>query len=158
MKIRIGTPRAGFSGLVDSIRRPDFATAAGLTLYGARRMSADGSLEVVDYKTGKTKPRAADVETNLQLSTYYLTATRDAALAGWGPPTQLRLLHVSSMTPFDQEVRPDHEAATEARILGAAEHILDEEFEPSVHADCDHCDYHRLCPLWPEGRHVGEAV
>ena len=115
-------------------------------------------VRVVDYKTGKSKPRAADVETNLQLSTYYLAATRDPTLAGWGPPTQLRLLHVRSMTPFDQEVRPDHETATETRILGAAERILDEEYVPSVHADCDFCDYHRLCPLWPEGRHVGEAV
>ena len=115
-------------------------------------------IRVVDYKTGKRKPRAADVEANLQLSTYYVAATRDPELAGWGPPSQLRLLHVRTMTPLDQEVRPDHGATTETRILEAAERILDEKFEPSVHAECDYCDFHRLCPLWPEGRHVGEAV
>ena len=115
-------------------------------------------IRVVDYKTGKSKPRAADVEANLQLSTYYVAATRDPELAGWGPPSQLRLLHVRSMTPYDQEVRADHAETTEARIFAAADEILDEHFEPSVHAECDYCDFHRLCPLWPEGRHVGEAV
>lgn len=115
-------------------------------------------IRVVDYKTGKSKPRAADVKTNLQLSTYYVAATHDPELAAWGPPSQLRLLHVRSMTPFDQEVRPDHGTTTEAQILEAADRILDEQYEPSVHANCDHCDFHRLCPLWPEGRHVGEAV
>jgi hypothetical protein len=56
----------------------------------------------------------------------------------------------------EQEIVPGHAEATEARILATAERILAEDFEPSVHADCDHCEFHRLCPLWDEGREVGE--
>jgi cell division protein FtsA len=35
--VRCGVPGEGLGGLVDSVRRPKFATAAGLALYGARR-------------------------------------------------------------------------------------------------------------------------
>ena len=30
-----------------------------------------------------------------------------------------------------------------------------EELDPLPTADCDHCDYHRLCPLQRAGREVG---
>jgi cell division protein FtsA len=40
--IRVGVPGEGLVGLVDSVRRPKFATAAGLVLYGARREVAEG--------------------------------------------------------------------------------------------------------------------
>lgn len=36
--IRVAVPDAGLGGLVDSIRRPKFATSAGLALYGAHRL------------------------------------------------------------------------------------------------------------------------
>jgi cell division protein FtsA len=35
--VRVGVPGEGLGGLVDSVRRPKFATAAGLVHYGARR-------------------------------------------------------------------------------------------------------------------------
>jgi superfamily I DNA/RNA helicase/RecB family exonuclease len=114
-------------------------------------------IRVVDYKTGRRMVRVEDMPDDLQLATYHLAATRDPALAAWGTPTQLRLLYLRRMEARDQEIRPDHAEVTEARILATAEHIVAESFEPSVHADCDHCDFHRLCPLWPEGREVGEA-
>jgi cell division protein FtsA len=36
--VRVGVPGVGLGGLVDSVRRPKFATATGLVLYGARRV------------------------------------------------------------------------------------------------------------------------
>jgi RecB family exonuclease len=114
-------------------------------------------IRVVDYKTGRRMVRVEDMPDDLQLATYHLAATRDPELAAWGTPTQLRLLYLRRMEARDQEIRPDHAEVTEARILATAEQIVAESFEPSVHADCDHCDFHRLCPLWPEGREVGEA-
>ncbi|MDP9070493.1 MAG: ATP-dependent helicase [Actinomycetota bacterium] len=112
-------------------------------------------IRVVDYKTGKAKPRAEDVAEDLQLATYHLAALRDAEMAAWGPPTQLRLLHLRSMRPFDQEVRPDHAEVTQDRILTTASRVVAEQLDPAVDADCDRCELHRLCPLWPEGREVG---
>jgi cell division protein FtsA len=38
--VRVGVPGEGLSGLVESTRAPRFATASGLALYGARRVSA----------------------------------------------------------------------------------------------------------------------
>ncbi|HEX2062947.1 MAG TPA: PD-(D/E)XK nuclease family protein, partial [Acidimicrobiales bacterium] len=116
-----------------------------------------GGVGVVDYKTGKRRPREADVADDLQLATYRLAALRDPDLAAWGPPTQVRILHLRSMEAFDQSAGPGHAEATEARILSTAWSILAEEREPAVDADCDHCELHRLCPLWPEGREVGQA-
>lgn len=46
--VRIGVPGEGFGGLVDSICRPKFSAAAGLALFGARRMileNSDGGLQ-----------------------------------------------------------------------------------------------------------------
>jgi cell division protein FtsA len=40
--VRVGVPGEGLGGLVDSVRRPKFATAAGLVLYGARLEIAEG--------------------------------------------------------------------------------------------------------------------
>jgi superfamily I DNA/RNA helicase/RecB family exonuclease len=115
-------------------------------------------IRIVDYKTGKTEPRADAVADDLQLAVYHLAATRDPELAALGPPTQLRLLYLRSMHALDQPVEPGHEAATEARILAGADRILAEEFEPSVEANCRLCSFHRLCPLQKEGRvTVGEA-
>lgn len=117
----------------------------------------DGGIRVVDYKSGKKRPRGEEVADDLQLATYHLAATRDPRLAAWGPPTEVRLLHLRSMTAMDQPTGPSHTGDTEHRILATAQRILDEEMAPAVDADCDHCELHRLCPLWPEGREVGQA-
>ena len=114
-------------------------------------------IRIVDYKTGKREPVAGDVTDNLQLAVYHLAAARDPGLAALGPPTQLRLLFPRTMHAFEQEIVADHAVATEGRILETAAHILDEEFEPSLDANCRYCSFQRLCPLHPEGREVGET-
>ena len=39
--VRVGIPGEGLAGLVDSVRRPKFATGVGLALFGARRQAAE---------------------------------------------------------------------------------------------------------------------
>lgn len=39
--VRLGVPGEGLGGLADSVRRPKFATAAGLLLYGSRRILSE---------------------------------------------------------------------------------------------------------------------
>ncbi|MFP5319957.1 MAG: PD-(D/E)XK nuclease family protein [Acidimicrobiia bacterium] len=120
--------------------------------------SPDGAgVRVVDYKTGRNEPRPGDVEEDLQLAIYHLAATRDPDLAALGPPARLELHYLRSMRTYAQPIREDHAARTEERVLEVAERILAEEFEPSVHANCRTCPFHRLCPLQPEGRNVGAA-
>jgi superfamily I DNA/RNA helicase/RecB family exonuclease len=111
-------------------------------------------IRVVDYKTGKREPTAAEVAEDLQLAIYHLAATRDPELVALGPPTQLQLRYLRTMRTYDQPVTDDHAGDTERRVLAAAERILAEDFSPSVHANCRTCSFHRLCPLQPEGRQV----
>lgn len=116
----------------------------------------DGGIRVVDYKTGRSELSAAEVAANLQLSVYHLAAGLDPDLAALGPPTQLRMRFLRSMNAIDQPVTEGHGQGTEARVLATAGLILDESFEPSVcTTSCRYCDFHRLCPLQPEGRQVG---
>jgi cell division protein FtsA len=42
MPVRVGVPGEELAGLADSVRRPKFATATGLALYGARRVAEAG--------------------------------------------------------------------------------------------------------------------
>jgi cell division ATPase FtsA len=41
--VRVGTPEAGISGLVDSVQAPRYAVPVGLVLYGARRLALAGA-------------------------------------------------------------------------------------------------------------------
>lgn len=50
--VRIGVPGEGLGGLADSVRRPKFATAAGLAFYGSRRMVSDSSSEGSSHSGG----------------------------------------------------------------------------------------------------------
>jgi superfamily I DNA/RNA helicase/RecB family exonuclease len=116
----------------------------------------DGTgIRIVDYKTGKSEPRAEAVGDDLQLAVYHLAACRDPELAALGAPTQSRLLYLRSMNAFEQPVTTGLESATEARVLALAERILAEDFEPSVEANCRVCSFHRLCPLQIQGRITG---
>jgi superfamily I DNA/RNA helicase/RecB family exonuclease len=112
----------------------------------------DGALRIVDYKTGSRETPADEMPDNLQLAVYHLAACRDPELSAYGPPSELDLVFVRSMKVRTQPVTADHEAATEARVLAVADRILAEEFEPSVHANCRVCDFHRLCPIQAAGR------
>lgn len=114
-----------------------------------------GGIEVVDYKTGRRQLSEDDAAVDIQLATYHLAATRDPALAAIGPPRRLRLLYLRTMDEREQPIRPGHARATELMVKAAAGAILTEDFTPSVEADCDHCDFHRLCPLQAAGREVG---
>jgi len=120
----------------------------------------DGSIEIIDYKTSREPATASEVADDVQLAVYHLAATRDPSLAALGPPARLRLVYLRRLgepgkAEREQPITPDHAARTEARILRLADRMLAGEIDPSPAGDCDHCDFHRLCPLQPEGREVG---
>jgi RecB family exonuclease len=118
----------------------------------------DRGLRIVDYKTGSRETPAEEMPDNVQLAVYHLAACRDPELAACGPATDLDLMFLRSMKVRSQPVTADHEAATEARVLAVADRILAEEFEPSVHANCRVCAFHRLCPIQAAGRETAPDV
>jgi RecB family exonuclease len=110
-------------------------------------------LEVIDYKTGSWKTAKAG-EGNLQLGTYYLAAKRDPDLAALGEPTRLRLHFVDAGKDAWQTIGPDHEAVWEGAIANALVGIESEHHEAAAEAECEYCDYQRICPIQREGRLV----
>jgi RecB family exonuclease len=114
----------------------------------------DGGLSIIDYKTSATPKSQADTNDDLQLAVYHYAATTDPILTEIGPVRSLQLDFVANDKQVRQTITPTHQADTAARILAVADRMLTEESDPSVMAECDFCDLHRLCDLQAAGRPV----
>ncbi|MFD1830030.1 ATP-dependent helicase [Streptomyces desertarenae] len=138
----------------------------------------DGRAYVVDFKTGKNKPTAAEVERHPQLAVYQL-AVCEGALDGVdglergadGRPepggAELVQLRIGAPKKEGGEALP---AVQRQRALGedgggewigelladAAGRVLDERFAPSPGRHCGTCSFRGACSARPEGRHVVE--
>lgn len=104
----------------------------------------DGSYEIVDYKTSRRLPPRRFVESDLQLSIYYL-----AAWEIWGIlPSRLTLYFLLPGQPMTVTRNPEDLAATRARIAEVAAGIRSGAFAPKENRLCDWCDYQASCPLF----------
>ncbi len=138
------------------------------------RVEADGEgrAYVVDFKTGKQAPSAAEVARHPQLAVYQL-AVREGAVddafdgvrpePGGAELVQLRqgaakrdggetLPKVQGQQPLDG---PEGEWVGDL-LATAAGKVLDERFAPSTGQHCTHCVFRASCSARPEGRHVVE--
>lgn len=142
---------------VFAVEYPFTITVAGHRIRGSidRIDRVPGGIAIVDYKTGSKVPRPEEAAEDLQLATYHLAAERDPVLAALGPPLSLELHYLRAGQSVAQPITADHAERTEQRIVDTANRILAEEFEPSLEAQCDYCDFWRLCPLQVQGRQVG---
>jgi RecB family exonuclease len=104
----------------------------------------DGSYEIIDYKTSRRLPPRRFVESDLQLSIYYL-----AAYEVWGIlPQRLTLYFLLPGQPMTVTRSPADLAATRARIAEVAAGIRGGAFGPKENRLCEWCDYQALCPLF----------
>jgi putative RecB family exonuclease len=104
----------------------------------------DGSYEIIDYKTSRRLPPRKYVESDLQLSIYYL-----AAFQMWGIlPNRLTLYFLLPAQPMTVTRTEEDLAATRARIAGVAAGIRAGAFEPKENRLCEWCDYQASCPLF----------
>ncbi|MFE0171530.1 ATP-dependent helicase [Streptomyces sp. NPDC059002] len=130
---------------------------------------AEGRAYVVDFKTGKQAPSAADVARHPQLAVYQLAVREGAAddvFGGVRPDpggaelVQLRqgaakknggdaLPKVQAQEPLSGEWIGD-------LLATAAGKVLDERFTPTAGQHCTHCAFRASCSARPEGRHVVE--
>jgi superfamily I DNA/RNA helicase/RecB family exonuclease len=121
----------------------------------------DGTVRLVDYKTGRTPPTQDETDDDLQLAAYFLALRRVPELAALGEPSRLELAYLGA-TEAKQITRrtiipakrPSYEADAAARIGDLLARVHDERFDPSPHANCRWCSFKTLCPLWPEGHEV----
>ncbi|SDK91978.1 UvrD-like helicase C-terminal domain-containing protein [Streptomyces indicus] len=131
---------------------------------------AQGRAYVVDFKTGKNAPTAAEVERHPQLAVYQL-AVREGALDevfdGERPlPGGAELVHLRQPAPKRdggealprvQAQGPLNEGEWVGDLLAnAAGKVLDERFAPSSGQHCTHCSFQASCSARPEGRHIVE--
>ncbi|WP_206313133.1 ATP-dependent DNA helicase [Streptomyces sp. JB150] len=138
------------------------------------RVEADGEgrAYVVDFKTGKQAPSAAEVARHPQLAVYQL-AVREGAVDdvfdGVRPePGGAELVHLrqgaakrdgGETLPKVQAQEALEGAAGEwvgELLATAAGKVLDERFTPTTGQHCTHCAFRAACSARPEGRHVVE--
>ncbi|MGC5562838.1 ATP-dependent helicase [Streptomyces sp. FR-108] len=130
---------------------------------------AEGRAYVVDFKTGKQAPSAADVARHPQLAVYQLAVGEgavDEAFDGERPePGGAELVQLRQGAPKKDggETLPKVQAQQplEGEWVGdllatAAGKVLDERFTPTTGQHCAHCAFRASCSARPEGRHVVE--
>ncbi|MFE9402513.1 ATP-dependent helicase [Streptomyces sp. NPDC006530] len=129
----------------------------------------EGRAYVVDFKTGKQAPTAAEVAAHPQLAVYQLAVREgalDEAFDGRRPePGGAELVHLRQSAPKREggdafpkvQSQPPLEGAWVGDLLAtAAGKVLDERFTPTPGTHCTHCTFRASCTAQPEGRQVVE--
>ncbi|MFJ7900947.1 ATP-dependent helicase [Streptomyces sp. NPDC096198] len=129
----------------------------------------EGRAYVVDFKTGKQVPSAAEVARHPQLAVYQL-AVREGAVddafdgdrpePGGAELVQLRHGAVKkdggdTLPKVQAQEPPDGQWIGEL-LATAAGKVLDERFSPATGQHCTHCAFRASCSARPEGRPVVE--
>ncbi|MFF7972075.1 UvrD-helicase domain-containing protein [Streptomyces sp. NPDC007905] len=130
---------------------------------------AEGRAYVVDFKTGKQAPSAADVARHPQLAVYQLAVREgavDTAFDGVRPePGGAELVHLRQGAtkrdggedlPKVQAQEPLAGQWVGELLATAAGKVLDEQFTPTTGQHCTHCAFRASCGARPEGRQVVE--
>ncbi|MFE1210340.1 ATP-dependent helicase [Streptomyces albidoflavus] len=128
-----------------------------------------GRAYVVDFKTGKQAPTAAEVAHHPQLAVYQLAVTEgavDPLFDGGRPePGGAELVHLRQPAPKkeggDALPRVQHQPSPEGEWVGdllatAAGKVLDERFTPTTGQHCARCSFRSSCSAREEGRQVVE--
>jgi putative RecB family exonuclease len=101
----------------------------------------DGSVVVVDYKTGKARDQE-DADQSLQLSIYAM-----AAREKWGYDVNSLVFYNLVENVAVATVRSDAELRiAQERVAAAAEKIAAGQFRPNIDFHCSFCSFRLLCP------------
>ena len=154
-KLYSGWPQPGGSPVL--LEHPVEIELGGTTWRGRIdriERNPDGTLRVVDYKTGKLAPTTAEARDSLQLGFYYLASNADPAITGHGPVTgaEFWFPHAPARKVTVRRFGPDREAETRRRLEEVARLIHEEDWTPRPGRDCGRCDVRLVCPAWAEGQ------
>ncbi len=152
--------RAEFE-LVD-VERP-FSVRVGDAVISGRvdrlERDAEGRPVVVDLKTGKSKPKDAEVPTNAQLGAYQLAVEHGAFPDVGGRSGGALLVQLAATGKTEQRQDPLAEAEDPdwiaEQVAAVAARLRGNRFTATVSAAlCRRCDVRASCPIQPEGRQV----
>jgi len=105
----------------------------------------EGTIEVLDYKTGRGMPTQGDVDRDLQL-TIYKMAAQEALFPDKTITTSLYYLRHGVTFTASLGAKPMEEAKEEIREVISG--IERGEFSPRVGAYCDRCEYRSHCAIF----------
>lgn len=114
----------------------------------------DGSLELIDYKSGRSAAAGAgDPEVVQQLAVYrHLVGQATGA-----PPTRVTVAHITAGS-LPITLAPDEWDAQLKRAAAAAKAITAEEnYDPRISAGCRTCDYAGRCQAYQRARREASA-
>jgi len=124
----------------------------------------DGRLVVVDLKTGKAKPTAAEVATHAQLGAYQAAVEAGAFVELGTASGGAALVQLGSLAKSGVEQRqpPLAEAADPGwagtMIRRAAGNMAASTFEAVANSTCRGCPVRTACPVSSKGRQLGAAA
>ncbi|UCG75954.1 MAG: PD-(D/E)XK nuclease family protein [Gemmatimonadota bacterium] len=105
----------------------------------------DGTVRIVDYKSGFRPPRLDEVRQSEQLTLYQVAVERVLGLE----VAAVGLYHVPSQTLFEVPAHgPERVEALRRRVLRVARGIEQADFEPRPGRHCSWCDFRESCPAW----------
>jgi superfamily I DNA/RNA helicase/RecB family exonuclease len=127
-----------------------------------------GGSQITDYKTGKSR-NAGDPGESLQLGIYYLAVNEAEELREFLPVKAVQLAFLrdvdrsgqikhATQSFFGRTDETEYRARIEERLdelIGRLRGLRESGiYRPNPGANCRFCDFHVLCPLWPEGREL----
>jgi RecB family exonuclease len=104
----------------------------------------DGTLEVVDYKSGRQEVEAIEVESDIAMSVYQLLVRRNYP----DRPVRATIIALRSGTEASAMLSDEAIAALEADLRELGQQILNRNYEelvPVRKALCERCDFLPLC-------------
>ena len=122
----------------------------------------DGTVEIIDYKTGKRMPSQNALDKNDQLSLYAI------GLKSRWPRTKIKDLRLSLyFLKFNERIntkRTEKELKeVKNKIIELIHRIEKSNFEPHSSVLCGWCGYRNICPIWrhfyenEEGNHLNDV-
>lgn len=102
----------------------------------------DGSVEIIDYKTGKEKSQK-DVDDNVQMTIYTMGATDALKIK----PDVLSLYFLNTGNKVSTKRTQKQVDAQREIIKDVIKNINEENFEPKPGRDCMYCDFKDICPF-----------
>jgi ATP-dependent DNA helicase UvrD/PcrA len=108
---------------------------------------ADGTIEIIDYKTGSNVPDEKELAKNFQLTTYALAASLVRSQFFNKTPDQvhLSLSYVEENKKFTTTRTKEQLEEAKLTLLSKAEEIANSDFLCSTSIFCKNCEYKMLC-------------
>lgn len=102
----------------------------------------DGKIEIIDYKTGKTKAQK-EVDDDVQMTIYTMAAIEALNIK----PDNLSFYYVESGEKVSTSRTQKQVEAQKEIIKEVIKGIKEENFEPKPSRDCMWCDFKEICPF-----------